>query len=234
MPSCSRPSRTLRAAEAVARRRAILDRRCARRQIPRADRDERMVPIEQKDWTEEERASKPGHNHQLDSTKRQSFQCAGLAIDDRRISEIRGRFAPGTPSIRWPRRLTFRRSKDSDCLFVVVVEHVATPGEHERCRCHHHRCHQSIPPSKSAAKTANHAPDAAVQRRSHRICRMLLDAFLPSVRKLCSRDIALWRVNTCSGFPGAGVNPCLERDNREFGLHFSSVPTSIDCSPATD
>src|SRR5712672_2636584 len=31
MPSCSRPSRTLRAAEAVARRRAILDRRCARR-----------------------------------------------------------------------------------------------------------------------------------------------------------------------------------------------------------
>src|SRR5271157_2590149 len=31
LPSCSRPSRTLRAAEAVARRRAILDRRCARR-----------------------------------------------------------------------------------------------------------------------------------------------------------------------------------------------------------
>src|SRR6202162_3602763 len=31
VPPCSRPSRTLRAAEAVARRRAILDRRCARR-----------------------------------------------------------------------------------------------------------------------------------------------------------------------------------------------------------
>ena len=31
VPPCSRPSRTLRAAEAVARRRAILDPRCARR-----------------------------------------------------------------------------------------------------------------------------------------------------------------------------------------------------------
>src|ERR1700738_3813410 len=71
MPSCSQPSRTLRAAEAVARRRPILDRRCARRQIARAGRDGRMVPIEQKDWTEEDRASKPGQNHPLDSTKRQ-------------------------------------------------------------------------------------------------------------------------------------------------------------------
>src|SRR5258707_12957353 len=44
MPSCSQPSRTLRAAEAVARRRAILDRRCARRQIARVGRDGRMVP----------------------------------------------------------------------------------------------------------------------------------------------------------------------------------------------
>jgi hypothetical protein len=51
MPSCSQPSRTLRAADAVARRRAILDRRCARRHGPRAGRDGRMVPIEQKDWT---------------------------------------------------------------------------------------------------------------------------------------------------------------------------------------
>ena len=71
MPSCSQPSRTLRAAEAVARRRAILDRRCARRHIARAGRDGRMVPIEQKDWTEEDRASKLGQNHPLDSTKRQ-------------------------------------------------------------------------------------------------------------------------------------------------------------------
>src|SRR5438876_7684234 len=51
MPSCSRPSRTLRAAEAVARRRAILDGRCARRHVVRAGRDGRMVPIEQKDGT---------------------------------------------------------------------------------------------------------------------------------------------------------------------------------------
>jgi hypothetical protein len=40
MPSCSQPSRTLRAADAVARRRAILDRRCARRHGPRAGRAE--------------------------------------------------------------------------------------------------------------------------------------------------------------------------------------------------
>ena len=47
MPSCSQPSRTLRAADAVARRRAILDRRCARRHGLCAGRDGRMVPIEQ-------------------------------------------------------------------------------------------------------------------------------------------------------------------------------------------
>src|SRR6476660_9858687 len=75
MPSCSPPSRTPRAAEAVARRRAILDRRCARRHIARAGRDGRMVPIEQKDWTEEDRASKLGQNHPLDSTKRQNLEC---------------------------------------------------------------------------------------------------------------------------------------------------------------
>ena len=49
MPSCSRPSRTLRAAKAVARRRAILDRRCARRHARCAGRDGRMAPVEQKD-----------------------------------------------------------------------------------------------------------------------------------------------------------------------------------------
>jgi hypothetical protein len=49
MPSCWRSSRTLRAAEAVARRRAILDGRCARRLGRRAGRDGRMVPIEPKD-----------------------------------------------------------------------------------------------------------------------------------------------------------------------------------------
>ena len=32
-----------------------------------------MVPIEQKDWTEEDRASKLGQNHPLDSTKRRYF-----------------------------------------------------------------------------------------------------------------------------------------------------------------
>lgn len=85
---------------------------------------------------------------------------------------------------------------------------------------------QSIPPSKSAARRANHAPDAAVQRRSHRVCSMLLGAFLASVRKICSRDSALWRVNTSSGSPGAGINPCLERGNREFGLHLMVICSS--------
>ena len=28
----------------------------------------------------------------------------------------------------------------SDCLFVVIVEHIATAGEHERGRGHHQRC----------------------------------------------------------------------------------------------
>ena len=51
MPSCSQPSRTLRAAKAVARRRAILDCRCARQHIARVGRDGRMGPIEQKDST---------------------------------------------------------------------------------------------------------------------------------------------------------------------------------------
>ena len=51
LPSCSRPSRTLRAADAVARRRAILDRHCARRHEARAGRGGRMVPIEPKDGT---------------------------------------------------------------------------------------------------------------------------------------------------------------------------------------
>src|SRR6476660_1150363 len=73
MPACSQQSRTLRAAEAVARRRAILDRRCARRHIARAGRDGRMVPIEQKDWTDEDRATKLGQHHPLDSTKRQNI-----------------------------------------------------------------------------------------------------------------------------------------------------------------
>src|SRR6185436_338478 len=79
MPSCSQPSRTLRAAEAVARRRAILDRRCARRHIARAGRDGRMVPIEQMDWTEEDRASKLAQHHPLDSTKRLLLEKAVIA-----------------------------------------------------------------------------------------------------------------------------------------------------------
>jgi hypothetical protein len=40
---------TLRAADAVARSRAIIDRCCARRLVTRAGRGGRMVPIEQKD-----------------------------------------------------------------------------------------------------------------------------------------------------------------------------------------
>jgi tetratricopeptide (TPR) repeat protein len=42
LPSCSQPSRTLRAANAVARRRAILDRHCARRHEARAGRGGRV------------------------------------------------------------------------------------------------------------------------------------------------------------------------------------------------
>ena len=34
-----------------------------------------MVPIEQKDWTEEDRASKLGQNHPLDSTKTKYKTC---------------------------------------------------------------------------------------------------------------------------------------------------------------
>src|SRR5215831_2190207 len=96
MPSCSQPSRTLRAAEAVARRRAIPDRRCARRRIARAGRDGRMVPIEQKDCAEEDRASILGQNHPLDSTKKDkskgSVAWAKTAIKaDREAIEKRSR-----------------------------------------------------------------------------------------------------------------------------------------------
>jgi hypothetical protein len=50
VPPCSRPSRTLRAADAVGPDDGpILDRRCARRHWLCAGRDGRMVPIEQKD-----------------------------------------------------------------------------------------------------------------------------------------------------------------------------------------
>jgi len=53
---------TLRAADAVARSWAIIDRCCARRHVARAGRGGRMVPIEQKDGTEERKASKSGQN----------------------------------------------------------------------------------------------------------------------------------------------------------------------------
>jgi hypothetical protein len=56
VPSCSPPSRTLRAARAVARRRAILDSRCARRRLERAAGAEELVrrgrtkELERKRW----------------------------------------------------------------------------------------------------------------------------------------------------------------------------------------
>jgi hypothetical protein len=48
-----------------------------------------MVPIEQKDWTEEDRASKLGQNHPLDSTKRQKNFAATVTaqIPDRAKSK---------------------------------------------------------------------------------------------------------------------------------------------------
>src|ERR1700693_1091688 len=56
LPSCSRPSRTLRAAEAVARRRAILDRRCARRRRKSAvGAEERLRRGRTKESTKQER-----------------------------------------------------------------------------------------------------------------------------------------------------------------------------------
>ena len=61
VPSCSRPSRTLRAAGAVARRRAILDCRCARRLVARAGRDGRMVPDRTKGWRLPGSASRAPH-----------------------------------------------------------------------------------------------------------------------------------------------------------------------------
>ena len=39
-----------------------------------------MVPIEQKDWTEEDRASKLGQNHPLDSAKRHIKFEAGVLV----------------------------------------------------------------------------------------------------------------------------------------------------------
>ena len=73
---------------------------------------------------------------------------------------------------------------------------------------------QSITSSKSAERTANHAPDAAVQRRSHRFCRGFLGAFLASVKKLCRWDNALW----LSSARGVGANSRLELDSPDFGL----------------
>ena len=45
-----------------------------------------MVPIEQKDWTEEDRASKPGQNHPLDSTKRQKYKLQAAVEEAFRVS----------------------------------------------------------------------------------------------------------------------------------------------------
>src|SRR5271157_4257757 len=79
LPSCSRPSRTLRAAGAVARRRAILDRRCARRHVARAGRDGRMAAIEQKDGA-------PGTRRRADIfgevQGEEGFAALGFAADD--------------------------------------------------------------------------------------------------------------------------------------------------------
>src|ERR1700747_41121 len=67
MPSCSQPSRTLRASGPEDG--AILDGRCARRHLERAGRDGRMVPIEQKDGRPK-KTLKTRSNHPLESTKR--------------------------------------------------------------------------------------------------------------------------------------------------------------------
>lgn len=59
-----------------------------------------MVPIEQKDWTEEDRASKLGQNHPLDSTKRQYFydRPKSLHVVDIAVVTLHGIIA--SPDIR--------------------------------------------------------------------------------------------------------------------------------------
>jgi hypothetical protein len=59
-----------------------------------------MVPIEQKDWTEEDRASKLGQNHPLDSTKRRIKKASVLDADryclrrgDRKIVSLDAQFS---------------------------------------------------------------------------------------------------------------------------------------------
>ena len=78
-----------------------------------------MVPIEQKDWTEEDRASKLGQNHPLDSTKRR-FSLRAL-WSTYAIMRARGA-KPGLPTAGQStllilkisqRRLTFMRSSIS-------------------------------------------------------------------------------------------------------------------------
>lgn len=46
-----------------------------------------MVPIEQKDWTEEDRASKLGQNHPLDSAKRH-FSCRDDEAAKERVKQL--------------------------------------------------------------------------------------------------------------------------------------------------
>jgi len=47
-----------------------------------------MVPIEQKDRTEEDRASKPGQIYPLDSTKRQKKYPKGVKVSDLQMADI--------------------------------------------------------------------------------------------------------------------------------------------------
>jgi hypothetical protein len=83
---------------------------------------------------------------------------------------------------------------------------------------------QSIAPSSSPRRTANHAPIAAVQRRSHRACRRLFGIVF-DVQSLRRRDNAVWRINT-TGTTGADANAPLEHG--ELDLR-SLVMTNIPC-----
>jgi len=63
-------------------------------------------------------------------------------------------------------------------------------------------------------------------RRRRNTCPKPLETSDPATALEGSDSATLWLVNTSSGSPGTGVNPCLERDNREFGLHLMVICSS--------
>ena len=90
---------------------------------------------------------------------------------------------------------------------------------------------RSIPPSRSAKRTANQAPDAAVQRRSQRICRGFLGALL-TLGESSEGETACCGVSIASSGPSAaGTNPGLERDGSSSDrFSWPFVPRRSHCA----